>query len=75
MASAIAVAFIATLWGIATANLFYLPISDKLRFRHEDEMFKYQLITEGVVAIQSGDNPRVIRTKLMSFMNSNLRED
>jgi chemotaxis protein MotA len=75
MASAIAVAFIATLWGIGTANLFYLPISDKLRFRHEDEMFKYQLITEGVVAIQSGDNPRVIRTKLMSFMNSNLRKD
>lgn len=75
MASAIAVAFIATLWGIGTANLFYLPISDKLRHRHESEMFKYQLITEGVVAIQSGDNPRVIRTKLMSFMNSNMRED
>ncbi len=75
MASAIAVAFIATLWGIGMANLFYLPISDKLRYRHEDEMFRLQLITEGVVAIQSGDNPRVIRTKLFSFMNSNLREE
>jgi chemotaxis protein MotA len=73
MASAIAVAFIATLWGIGMANLFYLPISDKLRYRHEAEMFRLQLITEGVVAIQSGDNPRVIRTKLYSFMNSNLR--
>lgn len=75
MASAIAVAFIATLWGIGMANLFYLPISDKLRFRHDDEMFKLQLITEGVVAIQSGDNPRVIRIKLFSFMNSNFREE
>lgn len=73
MASAIAVAFIATLWGIGMANLFYLPISDKLRYRHEDEMFKLQLMTEGVIAIQSGDNPRIIRTKLYSFMNSNLR--
>jgi chemotaxis protein MotA len=75
MASAIAVAFIATLWGVAMANLFYLPVSDKLRHRHEEEMFKLQLITEGVVSIQSGDNPRVIRTKLMSFMNSELRGD
>ncbi len=75
MASAIAIAFIATLWGVGMANLFYLPISDKLRHRHEDEMFELQMITEGVVAIQSGDNPRMIRTKLLSFMNSSLRGD
>jgi len=75
MASSIAVAFIATLWGIALANLFYLPISDKLKMRHDEEMFKLQLMTEGVVAIQSGDNPRIIRTKLLSFMNSKLRAE
>ncbi len=75
MASAIAIAFIATLWGIGMANLFYLPISDKLRHRHEEEMFKLQMITDGVVAIQSGDNPRMIRTKLLSFMNSSIRGD
>jgi len=70
MASAIALAFIATLWGIALANLFYLPIADKLRHRHEEEMFKLQLVTEGVVAIQSGDNPRMIRSRLLSFLNA-----
>jgi len=75
MASAIAVAFIATLWGVALANLFYLPISDKLRHRHEEEMFKLQLITEGMVGIQSGDNPRMIRTRLHSFMKSASRQD
>jgi chemotaxis protein MotA len=75
MASAIAVAFIATLWGVGMANLFYLPISDKLRHRHEDEMFRLQMITEGVVAIQSGDNPRMIRTRLLSFLNSGQRGD
>jgi len=68
MASAIAGAFIATLWGIGMANLCYLPIGDKLRLRHEQEVLEYEVITEGVVAIQSGDNPRMIRTHLMSFM-------
>jgi len=68
MASAIASAFIATLWGVATANLIYLPISDKLKMRHDDEMSTLELVLEGAVSIQSGDNPRIIRTKLMSFL-------
>jgi chemotaxis protein MotA len=67
MASSIASAFIATLWGVGSANLFFLPIADKLRHRHDEEMLRLGLLMEGVVAIQSGDNPRVVRTKLMSF--------
>lgn len=69
MATSIAAAFIATLWGVGMANLFYLPIGDKLKYRHDMEMQRMELVTEGVTAIQSGDNPRVIRTRLMSFMN------
>jgi chemotaxis protein MotA len=69
MAAGIASAFIATLWGVCLANLFYLPVGDKLRHRHLDEMTNLELVLEGVVAIQSGENPRVIRTKLMSFVN------
>ncbi len=69
MATGIASAFIATLWGVCMANLFYLPVGDKLRHRHIDEMTNLDLILEGVVAIQSGENPRMIRTKLMSFVN------
>ena len=68
MASAIAAAFIATLWGVGLANLFFLPVSDKLRLRHEEEMALLELTVEGVTAIQSGDNPRNIRTRLQSFL-------
>jgi len=67
-ASAIAGAFIATLWGIALANLIYLPISDKLRAKHQDEALYLQIICEGVLALAMGDNPRVIRMKLLSFL-------
>lgn len=74
MASAIASAFIATLWGVALANLAWIPISEKLKFRHEEEMANLELITEGIVSIQSGDNPRVIRTKLTSFINPRQRK-
>ena len=69
MAQAIAVAFIATLWGVGLANIFFLPISDKLRMRHEEEIAHLELILEGIVALQSGDNPRNIRTRLLSFMS------
>ncbi len=73
MAQAIASAFIATLWGVALANLCYLPISDKLKLRHEEELANLDLIMEGIVAIQSGDNPRVVKTKLLSFIAPNMR--
>jgi len=75
MATAIAGAFIATLWGIGMANLCYLPIGDKLRMRHEEEAANLDLIIEGVIAIQSGDNPRVIRTRLMAFIEPEIRQE
>jgi chemotaxis protein MotA len=56
------------------ANLFYLPIGDKLKYRHDLEMQRLDLIMEGVTAIQSGDNPRVIRTRLLSFLHPRERE-
>lgn len=68
MASAIATAFIATLWGVGLANLFFLPVSDKLRMRHEEEIAHLELIMEGVLSVQSGENPRNVRTRLLSFI-------
>ncbi len=73
MAEAIAGAFIATLWGVALANLCYLPMGDKLKLRHEEELATLDLVMEGVISIQSGDNPRVVKTKLLSFVSPNLR--
>lgn len=68
MASSIAAAFIATLWGVGLANLLYLPIADKLRYRHDEEMLTLGLIVQGATAIQSGENPRIVRNKLLSFL-------
>ena len=69
IATHIAGAFIATLWGISLANLVYLPISDKLKYRNREEMLCLELMIEGMVSIQIGDNPRFIQTKLLSFLN------
>lgn len=68
MASAIASAFIATLWGVAMANLIYLPISDKLKAKHQEEALHLELIKEGIISIAVGENPRVIKMKLLSFL-------
>lgn len=69
MAVRIASAFIATLWGVGLANLFFLPISDKLRMRHDEEIAHLELVMEGVLAMQSGENPRYVRTRLLSFID------
>ena len=74
IAGAIAGAFIATLWGIALANLCYLPISDKLRYRHQQEAKSLEIILEGMISIQSGENPRYIKNKLLSFITPQRRE-
>lgn len=73
MAGAIAAAFIATLWGVSMANLFYLPVSDKLKAKHQDEALYLDIICEGVLSLAMGDNPRVIRMKLLSFLLPNER--
>ncbi len=75
MAEHIAAAFIATLWGVSLANLLYLPISDKLKYRNEEEMKSLELMIEGVISIQSGENPRVIKTKLLSFVCPSVRKE
>jgi chemotaxis protein MotA len=68
MAQSIAAAFIATLWGVALANLIYLPIADKLKVKHQNEALYLEIISEGVISLAMGDNPRVIRMKLVSFL-------
>ena len=75
IAGAIAGAFIATLWGISMANLCYLPLADKLRFRHKEESSGLELILEGMISIQSGESPRIIRNKLLSFITPKSRNE
>jgi len=69
-----ATALITTFYGVLMANLVFLPIAGKLRVRSEEEILNRQLIMEGIVAIQSGDNPRVVEDKLKSFLAPGVRE-
>jgi chemotaxis protein MotA len=68
MGPAIAAAFIATLWGVISANLMFLPISAKLKSRSLQEAASYELITEGVIGIAGGENPRAVEMRLKSFL-------
>ncbi|MGH2409395.1 MAG: motility protein A, partial [Chloroflexota bacterium] len=68
MASSIAVAFTATLYGVGSANLFWLPLATKLKRRSALEAETASLIVDGVAAIQAGDNPRIVQEKLAGYI-------
>ena len=67
MAASIAVAFTATLYGVGSANLFWLPIANRLKRRTAQEMGLAALVVDGVMAIQAGDNPRIVQEKLSGY--------
>ena len=69
----ISAAFIATLLGVATANVIYLPISARLKQISQAELHLRGLIVEGILSIQAGDNPRVVQEKLITFVPPALR--
>jgi chemotaxis protein MotA len=69
----IAVAFLATLWGILSANLIWLPLAGKLRSNSQEEVAYKQLVMEGILCLQAGENPRIVREKLMAFLPPSAR--
>ncbi len=69
-----ATALITTFYGALFANLICLPIAGKLKIRSEEEIFSRELIIEGILSIQSGDNPRIVEEKLKAFIAPRLRE-
>jgi chemotaxis protein MotA len=64
----IAAAFLATLWGVLSANVIWLPLSSKLKRITEIEVRQMELLIEGIMAIQAGSNPRMIEQKLMAYL-------
>jgi chemotaxis protein MotA len=64
----IAGAFVATLWGVMSANVFWLPLANRLKRVSEIECELMELTIEGVVAIQAGSNPRLLAQKLQSLL-------
>jgi chemotaxis protein MotA len=61
-------AFIATLMGVASANVIYLPVANRLKAMSASEVELRTLTLEGILSVQAGDNPRVVADKLTSFV-------
>ena len=68
LGSGIATAFVATIYGIASANIFFLPIGNKLKSIIQSKVMQRELIIDGLVGIARGDNPRSIETKLRGYL-------
>ena len=71
---AISGAFLATFFGVFSANIFWLPVMNALKKRTGQEVDERVLMIEGVLSIQSGDNPRILAEKLRSFLPPDQRE-
>lgn len=69
----IATAFVATFYGVFTANVLYLPLANKLKNNSKHEQLALQIVIEGLMSIQSGDNPRIVREKLEGFLQPSAR--
>lgn len=70
----IALAFIATLYGIGSANVLWLPIAEKLKNLSKKEVMLQELMLEGIISIQAGYNPILIRERLSAFLKPVSRE-
>lgn len=68
LGTGVAVAFVATVYGVASANLFFLPIGHKLRLRHQRRMLVKEMIMLGILGLAHGDHPRLIEEKLRGFL-------
>ena len=66
-----AVALLTTFYGTLLANLLFLPVAGKLKTRSKQEILFKQMVLEGVLSIQSGDNHRVVEQKLKAFIAPN----
>jgi chemotaxis protein MotA len=74
LGESIAAAFIATLYGIGFANIIWLPIANKLKIILKAELELKNLILIGVISLQAGDNPRILKDKLVGFIPENRRD-
>jgi chemotaxis protein MotA len=71
----IAVAFVATVYGVGLANLVFLPISGKLKLKAKTELVSKEIMLVGVIGILEGENPRLIEDKLKSYLNRREQEE
>jgi len=70
LSESIAAAFIATLYGVSSANLIYFPIATKLKMKDKAEVSAMEMVLDGVLSIQAGENPSILKEKLKTHVGS-----
>jgi len=73
IAHSLQIALLGTLYGTIWANVICGPLCDKLAIRSKEELFNKQVIIQGILSIQAGDNPRIVESKLLSFLSAGER--
>jgi chemotaxis protein MotA len=68
-----ATALVTTFYGAVLANALFLPLAGKLETRSREEILNKEMVIDGIMAIQSGDSPRIVEEKLKSFLSPTLR--
>lgn len=74
LSHSIAVAFIATLYGVASANLLWLPIASKLKVRSQKQLLYKELALEGIMSLQSGEASSLMKEKMLAFIDEKERD-
>lgn len=70
-----AVALLTTFYGSVLANLVFIPMAGKLANKTEEEVFMKKVIIEGVIGVQSGQNPKILEEKLSAFLSKKIKEE
>jgi len=70
-----AIALVTTFYGVLLANLVFLPLASKLALKTEEEVFLKQIVIEGVIGVQSGQNPKLLEEKLSAFLSTSERKE
>ncbi len=68
-----AIALLTTLYGALIANMFCLPLADKLTAKHDEELLSLEIAKAGILGLQAGDNPRILEMKLAVFLSPKMR--
>lgn len=69
LGAGIATAFVATIYGVGLANLFFLPVANKIKTQVHNQSQSREMVIEGIIAIAEGENPRTIETRLSGYLS------
>lgn len=75
LGAGIAVAFVATVYGVGTANLLYLPLAGKMKLKIREQVILQEMMVEGLISLSEGENPRRVEEKLIGFLRDSQKKN